>query len=520
MGKQRIALSQSARTAVVVAGGWIVGALLVLAIALAWGPFASNPPVIWTGVGLAGLVHATVAAFFVRWGFELGLWAVVARRRRIVTLLMLLVASAATFVVVRFDRLILAELTEGYADGYRAAIAVGVVAGVLFESWYLVHWVRRIDRGGPAGPGRWDLLVPLTGGVGLGVVAMALVFAAGAVARNASLDDDFEAQLPAIEGIDGVYYAFGDSYSAGEGLPPFDRWTAKVSAAGADRCHRSSRGYPRLLRFAAPTPPTVFTACSGAVIADIHEGHRQRGDEAETFVAPQADGRPHPEAGLVTLTIGGNDMQFSKMVTFCVIEPHCMSATFGEGITGGGRFVEYPGPMALDAWITETMDRVAERHEALFERLDREYPAARVLVLGYPYLFPDGPPPRRPNDCASVLRRVDQAERQAIRDQTDRFNGLIRERALAAGLEFVSPEAIWEGREPCGEAGQFTNAVKPIGGDGSFHPSRSGQEALAQLVSCYLAEHPEAPAGGPAPGETGAPIECPGPAPADSAAGT
>lgn len=112
---------------------------------------------------------------------------------------------------------------------------------------------------------------------------------------------------------------------------------------------------------------------------------------------------------------------------------------------------------------------------------------------------------------------MDQGERVAIRRQTDRFNELVRDRALAAGLEYVSPVAIWAGHEPCGDAGQFTNAVKPLGGDGSFHPSRSGQEALAELVSCHLGEHPgdaDGAAGdeaGSAPGSVGDPISCPVP---------
>ena len=511
MGTQRFTLTPAARRAIIVAGGWSIGALLVLAIAFAWGPFAANPPVIWSGVALGGLVHATVAALFVRWGFELGLWDVVTARRRALTVVALAAAAIATVVVVHFDRLILAELDEGYDLGFRGAAVAGVLVGVVFEASYLIHWVRRVDRGGAADPGRWDLLVPLTGGIRPGGVAKAPAFPARAGGRNAPPDPEFAAACPPLQGHHGVYYAFGDSYSAGEGLPPFDRWTAKVSAAGANRCHRSSRGYPRLLRFAEPPPPQVFTACSGAVIADIHEGHDQPGEDAVTFVAPQADGRVHPEAGLVTLTVGGNDLQFSRLVTFCVIEPDCMAATFGQGIEGGGRFVDYPGALPLDEWITETMDRVVERQEELFARLDREYPNARVLVLGYPYLFPGGAPPRGPSDCASVLRRVDEAEREAIRAHTDRFNGLTRDRALAAGLEFVSPVAVWEGHEPCGDAGQFTNAVKPIGGDGSFHPSRSGQEALAQLVSCYLASNPEPfEESGPAPGSAARPIPCPG----------
>lgn len=137
MVTKRIALSPQARTAIVVAVGWFTGAVLVLAVAFAWGPFASNPPVVCAGVGLAALVHATAAALFVRWGFELGLWAVVPARRRVLTVVMLVVASLATVAVVRFDRLILTELTGGYAAGYRAAIAVGVVAGAAFEAAYL-----------------------------------------------------------------------------------------------------------------------------------------------------------------------------------------------------------------------------------------------------------------------------------------------------------------------------------------------------------------------------------------------
>jgi len=45
---------------------------------------------------------------------------------------------------------------------------------------------------------------------------------------------------------EGVYIAIGDSYSAGEGLPPFQPGTEDVP--DGDRCHRSvSDGYPLLI---------------------------------------------------------------------------------------------------------------------------------------------------------------------------------------------------------------------------------------------------------------------------------
>ena len=508
MDRPRFRLSPQARSALVLGAGWAVGVALVFAIAFAVAPFEASASVVWAGVALGALVHATLAALLVRWGFELALWRVVTPWRRVLAVAVVAVAGLASLGVHELDGRILAELTGGEAWAYRWGTALGVALGAGFEAGYLIRWVWRVDAGGPATPGRWDALVPLTGGIGAGVLAAALFFAGGAVWRNEHLDR-FEAEIPVIEGIDGVYFAFGDSYSAGEGLPPFDRWTAKVAADGSNRCHRSSRGYPRLLRFAEPQPPQVFTACSGAVIADLHRGHTQPGAEARTFVAPQADGDVHPEAALVTVTIGGNDMQFAEMVTFCIIHSHCMQDTFGHGITGGGRFIRYPEPQPLDSWITETMDRVSRAHRVLFRRLRAEYPRARIVVIGYPYLFPGGSAGSVPNDCVSVLRRVGEDEREAVRAHTDRFNDLIHRRAVSAGLEFVSPVEIWDGHEPCGDAGQFTNSVKPIGGDGSFHPSRSGQQALAQLISCYLVSHPEPPVGGPVPGSHEAPVECP-----------
>ena len=61
-----------------------------------------------------------------------------------------------------------------------------------------------------------------------------------------------------------------------------------------------------------------------------------------------------------------------------------------------------------------------------------------------------------------------------------------------------SPEAVWDGHEPCGTKGQFTNSIKfiltpNIVDGGSFHPNRSGQKALAALVACYVNANPSAP---------------------------
>ena len=76
---------------------------------------------------------------------------------------------------------------------------------------------------------------------------------------------------------------------------------------------------------------------------------------------------------------------------------------------------------------------------------------------------------------------------------------------MRAGLEYVSPTEAWIDHEPCGKAGQYTNAVKPFGESildgGSFHPNSQGQRMIARLVSCYLNATPEGPAAQPDPSD-------------------
>lgn len=137
--------------------------------------------------------------------------------------------------------------------------------------------------------------------------------------------------------------------------------------------------------------------------------------------------------------------------------------------------------------------------DRLYPRLKVVYPGARIVVVGYPYLFPDRHAPWWQGDCISILRRVDESERRALRALTDRLNAILYDRARTHGLDFVSPAAAWQHHEPCGTEGQYTRAVRPalrilnpVDG-GTFHPNRQGQRQLARLIACYLNTNPTGP---------------------------
>jgi hypothetical protein len=323
-------------------------------------------------------------------------------------------------------------------------------------------------------------------------VLVGLVVAAGLLFWSAAVDTWAPQHGPAIVSLPSTgsfapykdYVALGDSYSAGEGLDP------------VGQCHRSAKAYGRLL--AATEGWNVdFEACSGAVISDVLQS---------THYGPQVDlSQPDPKVGLVTITIGGNDSLFSNVVIACISHPTCMWGNFPP--TGVQEVQQVlngrPAPLEHE-WAPATMLSIADKlgapHDGLFSKLHYFYPTARIVVIGYPYLFPDGQAPTAPDLlCASILRRVDQPDRAEIRYMQDLFNDAIFEAATRQGVDYISPRLLWTGHEPCGTHGQWSNSIeaylniyKPMGG-GSFHPNAAGQQALAALVSCYLRNNTTAP---------------------------
>jgi hypothetical protein len=294
--------------------------------------------------------------------------------------------------------------------------------------------------------------------------------------------------IPVIHGVTGRYVAIGDSYSAGEGLTPFMTGTA------ATNCDRSvSQAYPERLTFSSTGVTRTFTACSGAIIHDALHPTVRNG----IVVPPQVEGGVRPDVGLVTLTMGGNNALFSKIVIACFEEAHCDRATFPP--KGVSQVEDVPPGPLLSSWGPATLLQIGDEFATLFPVLRTDFPNARIVVIGYPYLFPSGPARLSNLDCFSVLRRFSEPVRNGIRTLQTEFDDLTYEQAVAAHIEFVSPTAIWNGHEPCGDRGQFTNSIKPylsfsspIDG-GTFHPNSAGQATLAALVACYLNANPRPP---------------------------
>lgn len=260
------------------------------------------------------------------------------------------------------------------------------------------------------------------------------------------------------------YVALGDSFSSGEGVAPYEPGTDTVH----DRCHRSTRAYPRLLSRPGTLPGVrlrlSFYACSGATTAKNLLSEPRFGEQ------PQIDRPLLRRAQLVTLSIGGNDAGFSNVLAAC---------------SRAARTPCYRGPTRtrILRGIVGLRDRLAASYEAIHRRTGLH---AKVVVVDYPNLFPT-------RGCAK-LRAVFSAKAQAfLRRAGGVLDRTIAQAAAAAGVQFVDVRSAFDGHEVCSRHEWIDFFVAPrahrlTATMGSFHPNAAGQRAYARVLRSVL-EH-------------------------------
>jgi len=223
------------------------------------------------------------------------------------------------------------------------------------------------------------------------------------------------------------YVALGDSYSSGTGTGEYYH----------EPCQRSKHSYARIVARERPGTDVILAACSGAETADVLR------DQV---------GSLSRETRWVSITIGGNDAGFSRVVAECA-KPgwagHC-----GRRVTEARQFIRRTLP---------------ERLRSVYEVIERRAPDATVIVLSYPRLLKD-------TDCdAGTFFSEHEMERlndtaELLRDKTSRY-------ARAAGQRFRFRDAIpgFAGHAVC-SGNEWLNGLERSVGE-SFHPNRAGHRS-------------------------------------------
>jgi lysophospholipase L1-like esterase len=268
----------------------------------------------------------------------------------------------------------------------------------------------------------------------------------------------------------GGYVALGDSYSAGEGA-----YRISADLAPGNRCHRTSQAYFHAIADTFPFHRgSAFWACSGATTDDVLRGRNGE--------PPQID-RVTGDTSLVTLSIGGNDVGFARVLAGCVIKLPWTKGCEEQAAEIATKF------QSLRTTLRTVLDGIVAKA-----------PSARVIVLGYPRIFSES--------SGTDFDNISVGDQRWLNLRAKELGDLIRQVAQAAdqrivaargpgSVEFVDALYAFAGHE-IGTKDPYVNGLdvnlSALTAEArSFHPNAAGYRRLANLVTQQVTKGPARP---------------------------
>ena len=253
------------------------------------------------------------------------------------------------------------------------------------------------------------------------------------------------------------WIAAGDSYAAGVGAPGNKGRCGITDAAMAPLARSLLDGDVAIDAF-------THAACSGAVIDDVlGQVQATKAADAETSV------------NLVTVTVGGNDVGFAKVLEDCL----GLDDVLGRSPGGRSRSCD-----VTEDELVGRVDALSDRLVALYTSIVAELePHGVLIVVGYPQVYAD--PKHWPDATCEGMSKTDATILRAADAELDARTAKAAE---AAGATYVSMLDTFEDHEVCGPATRFMNGVKldRNGPRASFHPNAAGEQAEAAAVADVL----------------------------------
>lgn len=252
------------------------------------------------------------------------------------------------------------------------------------------------------------------------------------------------------------YVALGDSAAAGPLIP---------ESTGVPGCLQSDSNYPHVLSALLDTTTFVDASCSGARSENLVS------EEQSTNSGPiplQIDALS-PETDLVTITIGGNDVDLVSTARSCInFSPEPEGTSCADTLTAGGTDV-----------IAEAIDAAAPEWGEVFEAIGERAPNAELLVVGYgTYVQPGG--------CYGT-QPVWARDADYLQASIDRMNDALAREAEEHGAQFVDVAEVSVGHDACAAPEErYLEGVIPANPAAPLHPTAAGMAAFAEEVEGAL----------------------------------
>jgi lysophospholipase L1-like esterase len=304
------------------------------------------------------------------------------------------------------------------------------------------------------------LATPALGGVQPPPGASAAEFAADpAVALDtATASDPAIASVATRPALSGPMVALGDSYTAGALLP--SELTARPLG-----CLRSTKAYPVLVA-AALGASLTDAACASAGVGDMTAPQK-----TDIGTNPAQLNALAPNDSLVVLTLGGDDLGFTHVLD------ECMELSFTDP-WGSPCQAHYAGG-GTDQ-LAALVKAEAPRMAAVLSQIADRAPQARIVVVGYPDMFPLS------GGCWPAVPITD-GDIGYLRGIELRLNAMLAADAKTAGATFVDTYTPTIGHDFCQpERTRDVEGLLPGSWALPFHPSARGQAAIEAAVLAAL----------------------------------
>jgi lysophospholipase L1-like esterase len=266
------------------------------------------------------------------------------------------------------------------------------------------------------------------------------------------------AARPAPQAPAGPVVALGDSYTAGDILP----LSLTSRPLG---CWRSPGSYPYTVAKALGAP-LVDAACGSAGVQDMTQAQ-----QTDIGTNPPQLSVLAPGDRLVMMTLGGDDMGVMDVLDTCMK----LSVTDPFGSPCQSHYTS-GGTDQLTARVSaETPELIA-----VLEAIRTRSPDARILLVGYPDLFP------LQGGCWPAVPIAD-GDIAYLRGIEGQINDMLVQAAAAAGATFVDTYAPTIGHDFCQAADvRDVEGLIPSSLTAPFHPNARGQAAIAAAVLAAL----------------------------------
>jgi hypothetical protein len=289
---------------------------------------------------------------------------------------------------------------------------------------------------------------------------------------------------PGFQETDFAYLGLGDSFASGEGAYDYTNITNNDS----NRCHISNNSYPSLIKTGLELEKSESVACSGGKIKDVYEVlddyfndspqaigkvEKQHDNEIFSNFLPgyrrqwEFVSKYQPEA--VTLSIGGNDINFGKKLQYCILTQYSC----------------YESAEQKNAILKELKSQFPNLVKT-YTDLREASPNTRVYVVGYPKLVQPG------GDCALNVH-LSSAELLLADEIVEDLNTVVKRAAQGAGVFYVDASNSFLGHKLC-EDKSWNLAVNgltygedkpwsfgPIS-NATYHPNKLGHQLFKSTI--------------------------------------